>query len=93
MYYRYWEHLSVEHRVGAHYGVRTERYKLIYYYGESLGAADAVDESRTPEWELFDLELDPYEMNNVYAHQNYAQVVEEMQDELNRLKEQVKDYE
>lgn len=93
MYYRYWEHLSVEHRVGAHYGVRTERYKLIYYYGESLGAADSVDEFRTPEWELFDLEKDPYEMNNVYTHPDYVDVVKEMKEELNRLKEKVKDYE
>lgn len=78
----------MEHRVGAHYGVRSERYKLIYYYGESLGVADAIDESRTPEWELFDLEKDQYEMNNVYAD-----VVEKMKTELNRLKEKVKDYE
>ncbi|MFC4025275.1 sulfatase/phosphatase domain-containing protein [Oceanobacillus longus] len=41
MYYRNWEHLSTEHKVGAHYGVRTHKYKLIYYYTEKrkkLGA-------------------------------------------------------
>ncbi len=29
MYYRYWEHGVV----APHYGICTERYKLIYYYG------------------------------------------------------------
>ena len=91
MYYRYWEHLSVEHRVGAHYGVRTHQYKLIYYYGEALGAADAVDESRTPEWELFDLEKDPYEIQSVYHDSAYVDVVTEMKEELYRLKGAVGD--
>ena len=36
MYYRYWMHLA-HFNIPAHYGVRTERYKLIYYYGEALG--------------------------------------------------------
>src|SRR5699024_8965354 len=93
MYYRYWEHLSVEHRVGAHYGVRTHRYKLIYYYGESLGVADAMDEPRTPEWELFDLETDSYEMKNVYHDPAYAEVVKELKDELYRLKDELEDFE
>lgn len=93
MYYRYWEHLSVEHRVGAHYGVRTHDYKLIYYYGEALGMADAIDEPRTPEWELFDLVKDPYEMNNVYHDPAYEGVVHDMKKELYRLKEEVEDYE
>ncbi|WP_257348890.1 sulfatase family protein [Pseudalkalibacillus decolorationis] len=72
LYYRYWEHLSEPHKVGAHYGVRTTRYKLIHYYGESLGASNTIDESRTPEWELFDLKEDPYEMNNVYHNPDYT---------------------
>ena len=93
MYYRYWEHLSVEHQVGAHYGLRTHRYKLIYYYGEALGATDAVDEPRKPEWELFDLEKDPYEMNNVYHDPRYAETVESLKEELYRLKQKVGDEE
>lgn len=93
MYYRYWEHLSIEHRVGAHYGVRTHDYKLIYYYGEALGSADAMDEPRTPEWELFDLNKDPNELNNVYHDPAYAEKVEELKKELYRLKDEVKDYE
>ena len=34
MYYRYWMHLA-HHHVYAHYGVRTLRYKLIYYYADA----------------------------------------------------------
>lgn len=93
MYYRYWEHLSPEHRVGAHYGIRTHDYKLIYYYGEALGNTHTSDEPRTPEWELYDLNKDPYELNNVYGNPEYADVLVELKTELYRLKEQVKDYE
>lgn len=91
LYYRYWEHLSEPHKVGAHYGVRTTRYKLIYYYGESMGESNTVDESRTPEWELFDLKEDPFELNNVYHSSDYAGTVESLKKELYRLKEKVKD--
>jgi arylsulfatase A-like enzyme len=93
MYYRYWEHLSVEHKVGAHYGIRTHQYKLIYYYGEALGATDAIDEPRTPEWELFDLEKDRYEMNNVYHDPAYSETIKQLKEELHRLKKKVGDEE
>ena len=93
MYYRYWEHLSVEHRVGAHYGIRTHDHKLIYYYGEALGNAHTADESRTPEWELFDLKADPYEMENVYHDPAYQEIVEKLKEELYQLKSKVGDEE
>lgn len=93
LYYRYWEHLSNPHKVGAHYGVRTKRYKLIYYYGEALGASNTFDESRTPEWELFDLEKDPLEMQSVYDDPAYADVIKTLKAELYRLKAEVKDNE
>ena len=93
MYYRYWEHLSIEHRVQAHYGIRTKDYKLIYYYGEALGNKDAIDEPRTPEWELFDLKKDPIEMKNVYHDLEYQDAVRMLKKELYRLKEKVDDTE
>src|SRR5699024_11885274 len=62
VYYRYWEHLK-EHGVVAHYGIRSENYKLIYYYGDPLDVKEAVQEKTEPEWELFDLANDPLEMN------------------------------
>lgn len=90
MYYRYWMHLA-HHHVYAHYGVRTKKYKLIYYYAEAMGQPNAIDKSKTPEWELFDLEKDPREMNNVYSDPEYADVVKELKDELHRLQEKVGD--
>ncbi|MDH7570791.1 MAG: DUF4976 domain-containing protein, partial [Armatimonadota bacterium] len=90
MYYRYWMHRA-HHNVFAHYGVRTERYKLIYYYGEALGQPGAVDEPTPPEWELFDLEKDPRELKSVYYDPAYAGVVADLKAELARLREKVGD--
>ena len=90
MYYRYWMH-GAHHNVCAHYGVRTLRYKLIYYYGDPLGQQGAVGPNMRPEWELFDLEKDPCELNSVYADPDYADVVAELKAELKRLQERVGD--
>jgi len=90
MYYRYWMHLA-HHHVYAHYGVRTLRYKLIYYYADGLEQPGVIDESKEPEWELFDLDTDPYELNNVYHDPDYAGVVEELTEELHRLQARVAD--
>ena len=84
MYYRYWMH-KAHHNVYAHYGIRTHRYKLIYYYGDALGQPGAIDETHEPEWELFDLEKDPHELHSVYNDPAYATVVRELTDELHRL--------
>ncbi len=53
LYYHYYEGYNAEHRVGRQYGIRTDRYKLIYQY------------ERANQWELFDLQTDPFEMNNL----------------------------
>jgi arylsulfatase A-like enzyme len=90
MYYRYWMHLA-HHKVGAHYGLRTARYKLIYYYGDACGQLGAVDDPREPEWELFDLEKDPHELNSVYHDPAYAKVVQELRPKLRHLQEEVGD--
>ncbi|MCU6710583.1 sulfatase [Paenibacillus sp. J5C_2022] len=90
MYYRYWMHLS-EHNVCAHYGIRTEKHKLIYYYGEALGTTGSTNESWEPEWELFDLEKDPYELNNVYCDPAYADTVLALKLELARLQHETGD--
>ena len=81
MYYRYFMHLA-HHNVYAHYGVRTERHKLIYYYEK---------EPAPPEWELFDLERDPRELHNVYHDPAYAGVVTELKAELTRLRREIGD--
>jgi len=90
MYYRYWMHLT-EHAVPAHYGVRTDRYKLIYYYGKALGTSGSVEEDREPEWELFDLKKDPHEMHSVYGDAAYERVTQDLKRELARLQLEYKD--
>ena len=90
MYYRYWMHLA-HHHVYAHYGVRTLRYKLIYYYADALNQPGAINDPQEPEWELFDLEVDPFELNNLYHDPAYADVVEALTMELQHLQAQVGD--
>lgn len=95
LYYRYWMHTGGAithgaHNVASHYGVRTKRHKLIYYYGKGYGLPGCSDDGLVaqlwqPEWELFDLETDPNEMRNVYHDPAYAKVVESMTAELDRL--------
>ncbi|MBU0478348.1 sulfatase [bacterium] len=91
MYYRYWMHKDTSHNVYAHYGIRTKRHKLIYYYSDALGQPGAFDESYEPEWELFDLLEDPHELHNVYDDPRYANVAKELKLELHRLQKEVGD--
>ena len=90
MYYRYWMH-KTHHNVYAHYGIRTMRHKLIYYYADALGTEGSIDESYEPEWEMFDLEADPYELNNIVDDPAYADLVIELKAELHRLQAEVGD--
>ena len=90
MYYRYWMHLS-GHNVYAHYGIRTLRHKLIYYYADGLGQPGTLDDPRPPEWELFDLDQDSSEMNSVYDDPAYADVVGDLKEDLRRMQEEVGD--
>ncbi|MBN2853131.1 MAG: sulfatase [Clostridia bacterium] len=90
MYYRYWMHLA-HHNVAAHYGIRTKRYKLIFYYGKALGTSGSIDWNTDEEWELFDLEMDPNEMNNVYNRQEYSLIQAELKKRLYEIKAESKD--
>ena len=81
MYYRYWMHEDPDHNVQAHYGIRNDRYKLIRYDGEGEG----------PEWELFDLVEDPFEVHSVYDDPAYATLVEQLTDRLWRMQAEVGD--
>ena len=91
MYYRYWMHLDGSHNVPAHYGLRTNRYTLIYYYGKGLDMKGAKNIDLDPEWELFDNQKDPQQMHNVYADPAYAMVLRDLRTELDRLKREVGD--
>ncbi|MEW5799467.1 MAG: sulfatase [Bacteroidota bacterium] len=70
MYYHYYEYPHGWHNVKRHYGIRTERYKLIHFYNDN------------DEWELFDLHRDPHEMNNVLDDPSYFGVLSRLKKEL-----------
>lgn len=78
IYYHYYEY-PAEHAVKRHYGVRTERYKLIHFYYD-------VDE-----WELYDLEKDPLEMKSVYNDPSYAEIRKNLHKKLGELRIKYKD--
>ena len=77
IYYQYYEGEGAVHNVYKHYGVRTDRYKLIYFY--------TLDE-----WEFYDLEKDPNEMRSQSDNPEYAAIIREMKAELKRLRKQYK---
>ena len=72
IYYHYYE-FPQPHRVAEHYGVATDRYKLIRY-------------PATDEWELFDRERDPHELRSAADDPQYAEVRAELEAELERLR-------
>ena len=92
VYYRYWMHLA-HHHIPGHYGVRDNRYKLAFFYGLPLDASLGRGEfgPSTPGWELYDLEKDPRETNNVYGNPEYAPVVKRLKTRLLQLKKQYGD--
>jgi arylsulfatase A-like enzyme len=78
LYYHFYE--NQEHKVAKHIGVRTDRYKLIYFYENG-------------EWELYDLKKDEREMKNVYSDPAYKDIVKTMKQKLEQLRKQYKDTE
>jgi arylsulfatase A-like enzyme len=74
VYYTYYEYPSV-HMVKRHYGVATDRYKLMHFYYD-------IDE-----WEMYDLQTDPMEMQNIYDDPAYANVREMLHKRLEELRE------
>ncbi|HEX3150007.1 MAG TPA: sulfatase, partial [Gemmataceae bacterium] len=66
-YYHYYEYPG-PHSVHRHYGVVTERYKLVRFY--ELGEN---------EWELFDLKTDPHEMTSVFGKPEYAEIQKQLE--------------
>ena len=91
MYYRYWMHRDGAHNTPAHYGVRTKTHKLICYYNDPLDQPGASGPADPIEWELFDLEADPLELNNVIDDPAYATVRAELEAELGRLQADLAD--
>ncbi|MEM6963638.1 MAG: sulfatase/phosphatase domain-containing protein, partial [Bacteroidota bacterium] len=100
-YYRYWMHL-VHHDVPAHLGIRTNDYKLIYYYGEHydpekngtgtmwwLEDGSYKIESTPKAWEFYDLKNDPEEVSNEINNPQYAEVVSDLKKRLKATREEL----
>lgn len=77
-YYHYYEYPG-PHSVHRHYGVVTDRFKLVRFY-----------EPPVDYWELFDLKNDPKELKNVYGSKEYALIQKELEHELGRLRKDLK---
>lgn len=116
IYYHYYDY-PAEHKVRRHDGVRTDRYKLIHFYGkgyslrqlydvpkgEKLSAGekayiDAMNSQHKNDPvdpdinynELYDLQNDPYELNNVYGKPGYEKITAELQKTLNEYRKKLK---
>lgn len=74
LYYHFYENPGF-HGVARHYGVRAQRYKLAYYY-------------QNDEWELFDLEQDPEDVNNLYGKAGYEKITANLKVRLTDLRAQ-----
>ena len=77
MYYRYY-HDPGDHNTRAHYGVRTDTHKLIYFW-------------KKDQWEMYDLVKDPDELNNLYNDPAQQEMVAKLKQEMYRLKKELKD--
>ena len=77
-YHRYWMHRDPNHNAYSHYGVRDQRYKLIYWYNDGFDLPGTNHGGEDREWELFDCKQDPMELFNVYDDENYQDIVVQM---------------
>lgn len=113
LYYHYYDYPAF-HLVRKHDGVRTERYKLIHFYGEGGMRGATTKYQTTPgtrEYnvlhmlgnagyitdpgdincnELYDLEVDPMEMNNLFGKAGYESITKELQSLLDNYRKDLK---
>ncbi len=82
-YYHYYE--LGTHNVAAHYGVVTDRYKLVHYY-------QRLDENREPQtidqWDLLDRQADPHELQSFLADPGYADIRQDLATRLAELRQE-----
>lgn len=114
LYYHYYDYPTF-HLVRKHDGVRTERYKLIHFYGK--GGMEGAKENKyqmTPGtrenrilhyldnanyfqndkdvnyYELYDLQADPNELNNIYGKAGTEKVTKDLMKTLNTYRKDLK---
>ncbi|MBA7547755.1 N-acetylglucosamine-6-O-sulfatase [subsurface metagenome] len=78
VYYHYYEYPG-PHSVKRHYGIRTDRYKLIHFYND-------IDQ-----WELYDLQEDPTEVHNLYGEKGYEDITKNLFEQMVILQKQYND--
>lgn len=74
VYYHYYEGPPRVHSVAKHYGIRTDRYTIAHYYEQD-------------EWELFDLQEDPEQLQSVYDDPEYSDVQERLKKKVEELQQ------
>ncbi|MDH4203841.1 MAG: sulfatase-like hydrolase/transferase, partial [Phycisphaerae bacterium] len=77
-YYRYWQHSE---DLPGHFGIRGQRYKLAFFYGNGL-QKNKKNDPTTRYWDFFDLQKDPHELHNAYNDPQYQDVIKAMKAEI-----------
>ncbi|MEH6551018.1 MAG: sulfatase [Pseudomonadales bacterium] len=99
VYYRYWMHMK-HHSVPAHFGIRTEQYKLIFFYGqpesnspEKIAKAAGKKVELAPlfastpvAWEFYDMTSDPHETTNLYGDPKYGPIIANLKRQLQQMR-------
>ena len=88
IYYRYWTNHAIR---PAHFAIRSDRYKLIFYYARNLDMTDTENFDFTPSWDFYDLQNDPHENHNAYNDPKYAPVIKQMKKDMLNLRKEVGD--
>ena len=85
-YYRYWMHMA-HHDNPGEMAIRTKNHKLIFFYGCNYEGGDQTPAA----WELYDLDKDPNELNNVYDDPAYAEIQVKLKQQFAELRKEVGD--
>lgn len=91
-YYRYWMHMAHSLQVPAHFGIRSDEHKLIFFYGCNTDGGNPT----SPAWEFYDCNSDPLENTNEYCNPIYREIIARMKLSLLSTREELletdKDY-
>ncbi|HRO69950.1 MAG TPA: DUF4976 domain-containing protein, partial [Chitinophagaceae bacterium] len=79
LYYHYYEFVR-DHTVIPHIAIRSRDHKLIYFYTVN-------------EWQLYDLQKDPVELNNLVNSPAHQELFKKLRKELVKLRDRYDDHE